>query len=102
MARGATTSRLEDSLSLINNGIVLGVAEGSIDNIIAPGTYLISNAIGLPQNAYAYGVLLVFRIPVGSTAVQMYVTDTVSAKVYVRQRWNNGSWRNWSILQSAS
>ena len=91
-----------DSLSLINNGTVLGVDEGNIDNIIDPGTYLISDAIGLPQGAYAYGILLVFRIPVGSTAVQIYVTDTVSAKVYVRQRWNNGSWRNWSSLQAAS
>lgn len=101
MEHGRTSEKC-DSLSLVNNGIVLGVAEGSIDNIIEPGTYLISNAIGLPQDAYAYGVLLVFRIPVGSTAVQIYVTDTVSARVYVRQRWNNGSWRNWSFLQATS
>ena len=107
IADGAVTNAkldqtLRDSLSLVNNGIVLERADGSIDDIIAPGTYLVSDAIGLPQNAYNYGVLLVFRIPVGSTAVQIYVTDTASARVYVRQRWNNGSWRNWTLLQAVS
>lgn len=107
IADGAVTNAkldqtLRDSLSLVNNGIALEKADGSIDNIIAPGTYLVSDAIGLPQNAYNYGVLLVFRIPAGSTAVQIYVTDTASARVYVRQRWNNGSWRNWTLLQAVS
>lgn len=76
------------------------MAEGSIDNIIEPGTYLISNALGLPENSYAYGVLLVCRIPVGTTAIQMYITDTPSPNMYVRQRWNNGPWRGWSRLQN--
>ena len=75
---------------------------GSIDSVIDPGTYLVSNAVGLPQGAYAYGILLVFRIPDGSTAVQIYVTDTSTPRVYIRQRWNTASWRNWGIVQITS
>lgn len=102
MARAGSQSRLSDSLSLINNGVILGAANGSIDNLLDPGAYLVSNAVGLPQGSYAYGVLLVFRIPDGTAAIQIYVTDSAVPRVYIRQRWGTASWQSWGVVQITS
>lgn len=96
------SSSSRDSLSLINNGVILGAANGSIDNLLDPGAYLVSNAVGLPQGSYAYGVLLVFRIPDGTAAIQIYVTDSAVPRVYIRQRWGTASWQSWGVAQITS
>lgn len=93
---------LSDSLSQINNGRILSKQDASVDGIIDPGTYLVSDAVGLPSGAYNYGILIVFRLPAALTVAQVYVTDAAVPRTYIRVRWNGAAWRNWCLLQTAA
>ena len=76
----------------------------SWDEATDEGTYLVSNCSDIPGNAYNYGVLLVFAVPVSVYGrVQVYVPDTHAATLYIRARYNNGvAWKKWGSVQTAA
>ena len=95
------TSEKRDSLSRINDGRILS-SNDNVDGVINAGAYMVANAAGIPNGAYNYGVLVVFKVPNGLTCLQVYVTDALEQKTYVRSRFNGASWRPWCLLQAAS
>lgn len=88
---------LSNSLSRINDGRILS-SNDNVDGVINAGAYMVANAAGIPNGAYNYGVLVVFKVPNGLTCLQVYVTDALEQKTYVRSRFNGASWRPWCLL----
>lgn len=59
----------------------------TFNDAIEPGMYQVtSNVAGLPENAYRYGYLIVFKT--GNNPTQIYIPDTSNSNyIYVRQWW---------------
>lgn len=104
MARTGSQSRLSDSLSRINCGRVLTGSASRWDEVTDEGTYLVSNCSDIPGNAYSYGILLVFAVPVSVYGrVQVYVPDVHAPKVYIRAKYNDAvAWKSWGSFQTTA
>lgn len=74
------------------------------DEVTDEGTYLVSNCSDIPGNAYSYGILLVFAVPVSVYGrVQVYVPDVHAPKVYIRAKYNDAvAWKSWGSFQTTA
>lgn len=100
---GARFSLRSDSLSHINNGRTLTGSAAKWDDVTEEGTYLVSNCSDIPGNAYGYGTLVVFAVPISIYGrIQVYVPDTPAPKVYIRTRYNNAAWKAWGHVQTVA
>ena len=83
--------------------MVLTGSASSWDEITDEGTYLVANCSDIPGNAYSYGTLLVFAVPISIYGrVQVYVPDTHTPMVFIRARYNNVAWKNWGRAQTVA
>lgn len=100
----STVNALRDSVSqaLLCTGI--GIT-GDFDNCTKAGAYIVSadsgSSTGFPSGAYKWGTLIVFAQQ-GKYIVQIYIADSVSEPVYMRNSFNGSPFRNWTKIARTS
>lgn len=57
--------------------------------------------MGFPSGAYKWGTLIVFARQ-GQYIVQIYIADSVSEPVYLRNSFNGSPFRNWTKIARTS
>ena len=78
---------------------------GDFDNCTKAGAYIVSadsgSSMGFPSGAYKWGTLIVFARQ-GQYIVQIYIADSVSEPVYMRNAFNGSPFRNWTKIARTS
>lgn len=95
---------LRDSVSQALPCTGIGIT-GDFDNCTKAGAYIVSadsgSSMGFPSGAYKWGTLIVFARQ-GQYIVQIYIADSVSEPVYLRNSFNGSPFRNWTKIARTS
>lgn len=95
---------LRDSVSQALPCTGIGIT-GDFDNCTKAGAYIVAadseSSMGFPSGAYKWGTLIVFARQ-GQYIVQIYIADSVSEPVYMRNAFNGSPFRNWTKIARTS
>lgn len=95
---------LRDSVSQALPCTGIGIT-GDFDNCTKAGAYIVSadsgSSMGFPSGAYKWGTLIVFARQ-DQYIVQIYIADSVSEPVYLRNSFNGSPFRNWTKIARTS